>query len=143
WLRQLYAHGLCGIDGERHGAWYVTEEGWEVLKGGREVTLRPAELGGRSKKARGSAGADGSTKAPMPVLAESDAGLFEEMRRLRREFADAASVPAYHIFPDRTLIALAEAKPTDLEAMSAVHGVGRMKLEKFGEAFLEVIRTHR
>ncbi|MEO1317232.1 MAG: DNA helicase RecQ [Pseudomonadota bacterium] len=134
WLRQLFAQGLCGIDGERHGAWYVTEAGWEVLKGGREVVLRPAEA---AKK--GTSGA----KAPKPVLAGDDAPLFEAMRALRRELAAEAGVPPYVVFSDRTLIALAEARPTTPEAMASVDGVGRVKLQKFGEAFLEIIRVHR
>ncbi|MEM9763618.1 MAG: DNA helicase RecQ [Pseudomonadota bacterium] len=107
WMRQLYAQGLCGIDGERHGAWYVTEEGWQVLKGARSVVLRPAEA------ARKSSG--GGTKGPKPVLADGDAPVFEAMRALRRELAAEAGVPPYHIFPDRTLIALAEARPATLE----------------------------
>ncbi|MEM8626181.1 MAG: RecQ family ATP-dependent DNA helicase, partial [Pseudomonadota bacterium] len=140
WLRQLYAQGLCGIDGERHGAWYVTEAGWEVLRATREVVLRPAESGERRRKGQGgSAG----PRAPKPVLAEDDAPLFEEMRALRRKLATEASVPPYVIFPDRTLIALAEARPTTLEAMAAVDGVGRVKLQRFGETFLEVIRAYR
>ncbi|MEL6482727.1 MAG: HRDC domain-containing protein [Pseudomonadota bacterium] len=65
------------------------------------------------------------------------------MRALRRELAAEAGVPPYHIFPDRTLIALAEARPATLEQMAEIHGVGRMKLANFGEVFLEVIRTHR
>ncbi|MEO1274001.1 MAG: RQC domain-containing protein, partial [Pseudomonadota bacterium] len=139
WMRQLYAQGLCGIDGERHGAWYVTEEGWQVLKGARGVVLRPAEA---ARKSSGGS-VKGGAKGPKPVLAEGDAPVFEAMRALRRELAAEAGVPPYHIFPDRTLIALAEARPATLEQMAEIHGVGRMKLANFGEAFLQVIRTHR
>ena len=56
--------------------------------------------------------------------------------------ARAQKQPAYVIFPDRTLIELAQARPVDLDAMAAVHGVGAAKLQKYGAAFLAVIRDH-
>ncbi|MEL7346455.1 MAG: DNA helicase RecQ [Pseudomonadota bacterium] len=135
WLRQLYAQGLCHIDGERHGAWAVTEAGWEVLRGARPVTLRPAEAARPKRRERGSA-----ARPPMD-LSEADAALFEALRAERRRIAEEAGVPAYVIFQDRTLVALAQERPASLETMAVVHGVGRAKLEKFGEDFLAVIRT--
>jgi ATP-dependent DNA helicase RecQ len=52
----------------------------------------------------------------------------------------AANVPAYVVFPDRTLIALAAERPTTLTAMRDLHGIGARKLETYGEAFLAAIR---
>jgi len=65
--------------------------------------------------------------------------LFEVLRARRRELAAAASVPPYVIFHDSTLRAMAEAKPTTLHALGRITGVGEAKLERYGEAFLEVI----
>jgi ATP-dependent DNA helicase RecQ len=56
--------------------------------------------------------------------------------------AKAQATPAYVIFPDRTLLEMASAKPHTLDAMSAVHGVGAAKLQKYGAAFLAVIKAH-
>ena len=57
----------------------------------------------------------------------------------RRALAEAAGVPAYVIFADRTLIEMAEKRPASLDQMMGITGVGAKKLESFGRAFLEVI----
>ena len=57
----------------------------------------------------------------------------------RRALAEAARAPAYVIFPDRTLIDMAEKRPTTLDEMAAISGVGAKKLERYGRIFLEVI----
>ncbi len=71
-----------------------------------------------------------------------DADLFEELRALRRRLADEQSVPAFVVFNDATLRALAAARPTDDQAMLAVSGVGPAKLDSYGEPFLDVIRKY-
>ena len=53
--------------------------------------------------------------------------------------ADAQGVPAYVIFPDRTLIEMATARPQSLDALAGITGVGAVKLERFGATFLEVL----
>ncbi|HEX9933378.1 MAG TPA: DNA helicase RecQ [Allosphingosinicella sp.] len=73
---------------------------------------------------------------------EADDPLFEALRARRRELAAEASVPPYVIFHDSTLREMAAAKPASLRAMSEVSGVGAAKLERYGEAFVEVIRAH-
>ena len=76
----------------------------------------------------------------------SDAGydpaLFEQLRVLRRRLADEQAVPAFVVFGDVTLKGLAAAKPTNPQDMLAVSGVGPAKLERYGEAFLAVVREH-
>ena len=67
--------------------------------------------------------------------------LFEALRARRRELAAAAGVPPYVIFHDSTLRAMAEARPATLHALARVPGVGAAKLERYGEAFLEVIES--
>jgi DNA helicase-2/ATP-dependent DNA helicase PcrA len=61
-----------------------------------------------------------------------DEALFERLREWRAEQAKAASVPAYVVFTDATLIALAEARPSTERSLLAVSGVGRTKLERYG-----------
>ena len=68
--------------------------------------------------------------------------LFEALRARRRELAAGAGVPPYVIFHDSTLREMAEAKPVTREALSGVSGVGEAKLERYGDAFLEVIDAH-
>ena len=68
--------------------------------------------------------------------------LFDALRARRRELAAAAGVPPYVIFHDSTLRAMAEARPATRQALSQLSGVGAAKLERYGEAFLEVIAAH-
>jgi len=67
--------------------------------------------------------------------------LFEDLKAVRRELADKKGVPAYIVFSDATLIAMAAAKPQTEAELLNVSGVGPTKLERYGEAFLEVLRA--
>jgi len=71
----------------------------------------------------------------------SDA-LFEKMRLLRKEIAAREGIPPYIIFSDSTLRELTEKLPQDREAMLQVKGVGQVKMERFGEDFLQLIKDH-
>ncbi len=61
------------------------------------------------------------------------------LKAKRTALAKAANVPAYVVFPDRTLIEMAEKRPATLDQMARITGVGAKKLESYGAAFLEVI----
>ncbi|HXI95251.1 MAG TPA: RecQ family ATP-dependent DNA helicase, partial [Candidatus Acidoferrum sp.] len=79
----------------------------------------------------------------LPALARADAPaeLLETLKRWRRETALAAGVPAYVVFHDSTLTAIAAARPKSLNDLLRVSGVGESKLRKYGEELLEVLRT--
>ncbi|MEA3064071.1 MAG: ATP-dependent helicase RecQ, partial [Sphingomonadales bacterium] len=66
--------------------------------------------------------------------------LFEALRARRRDLAKDAGVPPYVIFHDSTLREMAELRPETLNALSRVAGVGQAKLERYGEAFVEIVR---
>ena len=68
--------------------------------------------------------------------------LFERLRERRRALASEAGVPPYVIFHDSTLREMAELKPASLGALSRISGVGTAKLERYGQAFVEVISSH-
>ena len=71
-----------------------------------------------------------------------DEELFRRLRVLRKTLADAAGVPPFVIFSDRSLVGMAAALPTDDEAFLNVHGVGTHKLERYGGKFLAEIRRY-
>ena len=73
------------------------------------------------------------------MVSDEDAPLLSALKAKRRALAEAARVPAYIIFTDRTLIEMAEARPANLDAMARIGGVGAKKLETYGAAFREVI----
>ncbi len=76
------------------------------------------------------------------VAPEHDETLFGELRVKRKELADAADVPAYVIFSDRTLIGMATYYPQSSESLLQVNGVGAVKLDRYGEVFLSLIRGY-
>jgi ATP-dependent DNA helicase RecQ len=106
----------------------LNDESLEVLRGEREVRLRDP---GTATVRR--------SKQDLESWEGVDRGLFERLRGLRRELAEARGVPAYVIFSDATLRELARARPASLEAMGAVHGVGQKKLADFGPVFVRAI----
>jgi ATP-dependent DNA helicase RecQ len=83
-----------------------------------------------------------TSKPPKIVPQDTDAALFEHLRERRLELAHEQNIPAYLIFSDKTLKAMASLKPLSKEALLEVGGVGEKKLEAFGEAFLDAIRTY-
>ena len=128
-LRQMLGRDLVRPDPERHGALRLTEAALPVLRGEAEVHLRRDALT-RAASARP------KVKA---LVAEEDAPLLSALKAKRRALAEASRVPAYVVFPDRTLIEMAETRPATLDAMARVGGVGAKKLETYGAAFLEVV----
>ena len=72
-------------------------------------------------------------------LSEEDEALFQDLRQLRKSIADRQSVPAYIVFNDTTLCDMAVKRPTTPRELLETSGVGPQKLERYGEAFLELI----
>jgi ATP-dependent DNA helicase RecQ len=129
-FRQLLGLDLIRPDPARHGALRLTEAARPVLRGDRRLELRADSV--RRAAARGE-------RAPAALVAAEDEGLLATLRAKRRALADAAGVPAYVIFPDRTLAEMATRRPASLDAMRGIIGVGAVKLERFGPEFLAVI----
>jgi len=75
-------------------------------------------------------------------LGETDAVLFEALRKMRMTIAKDLAIPPYVVFADATLIAFATQRPTTHDALLGVSGVGQAKLERYGDAFLDIIRAH-
>ncbi|HEY6830322.1 MAG TPA: ATP-dependent DNA helicase RecQ [Gemmatimonadaceae bacterium] len=106
-----------------------------------EVGAAPS-LRGQSKAKRG--GAKPKREVPaedLPVLSGADEALLARLRDLRRNISRDEQVPAYVVFPDRTLAEMAARKPTNAAALGKIRGVGPIKLERYGERFLEVLRS--
>ena len=137
-VRQLLAAGLLAVSSDGHHTLEITEASWPVLRGERPVPLREDAVvragAGRTRKASA-----GKGSAAAGELTEADRELFERLRAWRAETAKAASVPAYVVFPDTTLAAIAQHRPATLDALFAISGVGAKKLETYGDAVLEVV----
>jgi ATP-dependent DNA helicase RecQ len=106
----------------------MTEAARPILRGEAGITLRRDTV--QSAAAR---------PAVTALISDENEPLLSALKAKRRALAEAASVPAYIVFPDRTLIEMAERRPATLDDMAQITGVGAKKLESFGAAFLEVI----
>ena len=145
-FRQLVSLGLLEADVEGHGALRLTPASAAVLKGERSLSLRADAAPPPARRRRaGSANAAGAVAATGRVeiaaadLAPEAAARFEALRGWRADEARAQNVPAYVIFHDRTLRAIAAEAPRDLDALAALPGVGAAKLARYGEALLALL----
>ena len=128
-FRQMMGRDLIRPDPERHGALRMTEAARPILRGEAQITLRQDSID--------RAGTSGPVVKAM--VADEDAALLSALKAKRRALAEAQGVPAYVVFPDRTLIEMAERRPMTLDAMAGITGVGVKKLESYGPQFLAVI----
>jgi ATP-dependent DNA helicase RecQ len=133
-FRQLVAQGHLEVDVAGHGGLRLGESAREVLRGTAPVSFRdePARLP-RTQRRRVAVG------TPAEPLTSADAALFEALRAKRLALAREQGVPPYVIFHDTTLLAMARQRPRDHAALAEIPGVGRSKLERYGDIFLDVV----
>jgi ATP-dependent DNA helicase RecQ len=111
--------------------------GWDLFAG-----LPPIKAGRtRAGKPTPSRAPAPASRPQLPIDSEQDEELFSALKRLRKQIADARSIPAYLVFSDATLRAMASARPRTPGELLAVSGVGPVKLEAYGSLFLSVIKT--
>jgi ATP-dependent DNA helicase RecQ len=108
----------------------LTPLGWEVLRGHQRVEVVRAREAPRPPRRRGEEEMDGPAR-----------DLFERLRVIRRELAEDAQVPAYVIFTDASLRAMASRRPETRAQFAQIPGVGANKVAQFAGAFLAEIRA--
>jgi ATP-dependent DNA helicase RecQ len=128
-IHQLVDHGLLLRREGEFPTLQITASGMDVMRGAREVLLREPVAKKKAKR----------TAQEASSWSGVDRDLFDRLRDLRRRLAIERGVPPYMIFGDETLRELARLRPRTLEEMATVRGVGRRKLEDFGEVFLAVV----
>ena len=84
----------------------------------------------------------GKPPPPSKQEVEVDGALLAQLKQLRKRQADRLGVPAYVVFTDATLRDMCAKKPTSLEEMREISGVGAIKLQRFGEMLLTEIRNY-
>jgi ATP-dependent DNA helicase RecQ len=132
-LRQAIALGLVTVDHEQFSSLKLTEAARPVLKGEKKVQLRQYQKPVKQKRAaapRGYAELD---------LSSAEQAIFDKLRWWRVETARAHGVPAYVVFQDATLREIAKVRPTSLDALRGVSGVGEKKLASYGDEIVTLI----
>ena len=137
-IRQMVATGFLRIDIGGYGGIGITEKGLGLLRGDGEFLYREDTVIARTpKKARDSGAARGD--ASEAAFASEDTALLGALKALRLEIAKARGVPAYIVFPDRTLIDMVRRRPRTEAEFAEVNGVGAAKLKEFAVPFLAAI----
>ncbi len=132
-VRQLLARGILVARGE-YGTLALGDAAGSVLKGEQAVPLR--------RDVAGRAGAARVRKTAAADVAPADRDLFEALRAWRAETAREQGVPAYVVFGDATLRALAATRPTSAAGLEGITGIGAKKKDAYGDAVLAVVAAH-
>jgi ATP-dependent DNA helicase RecQ len=132
---ELVRLGLITADAARFNVVALTPAGRRALVDRSPIVIREAAVAPAKARA--------SKAAAAAPYADGDAELFAALRAARKHLADERDVPAYVVFSDAVLRAMARDAPATLGELRAISGVGDKKLADFGERFLAVIREHR
>ena len=136
-LRRLITAGLVDITTSEYPMPYLTAAGAAVMKGEEPVRVLPppADVGrAKEKKTR--------ARVQRELPENVDAELFERLRATRLDLAKAKGIPAYVVCHDRTLLEMAAFKPSSVEALSEIHGMGPARIASYGEPFLDAVNAH-
>jgi ATP-dependent DNA helicase RecQ len=138
-LRQLIANGALNINAAAFNTLQLNAASREVLKGETQVMLRESEAacarGSKAKRSTVSA-----TKTANAALDTAGERRFASLKAWRAEVAREHNLPAYVIFHDATLIAIAQRDPQQLSDLDGISGIGAKKLLAYGEEVLRAVR---
>ncbi|TWT31928.1 DNA helicase RecQ [Blastopirellula retiformator] len=133
WIEQLIGQRFLAKVGE-YNVLKVTPAGRELLRGEVLPKLTKPDASDRAESPKRARRADDWEGV--------DRGLFESLRNLRREKAEAAGIPAYIVFGDSSLREMARHRPSTLERFRLIKGVGEKKCQDYGEAFTQHIADY-
>jgi ATP-dependent DNA helicase RecQ len=128
----LEFEGDIEVKGNEYPTLALTSKSNDILFGGEKIIMKQAKP--REPAVR-------KTKKER-VIESIDRNLYAELKALRRVIADEKNVPAYIVFSDATLVDMCKKLPTTLSEMLEVSGVGSVKLNMYGERFLQVLKSY-
>lgn len=124
----LVAEGFLEVKGDKYPLLGLNSKAYNLLKGEEELLIKRQIIKGEQKTAK--------------AEAKVDESLFEKLRNLRREIAERQKVPPFVVFSDAALKDMSSKLPRTGEEMLEVSGVGKFKLEKYGDAFIRIINEY-
>ncbi len=143
-IRQMIAGSFLEVDIAGYSSLMITEQGNALSRGQGEFRYRADTLQALKRRSSKQAGksAFGTSQPSQPTvdLSSRDLDLLAELKKKRLSLARERGVPAYVIFPDKTLADMALKRPSNLEEFAEVKGVGKSKLQQFGETFINLMR---
>ena len=133
-FRQLVAKSLLTVDMEGHGGYSLGENYKNVLDGKEKIFLREDKFSKKSDLSKNK-----KPKSKITLINKTDETLFQALRAHRRSLAGEQKVAPFIIFHDATLLEMVEKTPITITELGRLTGVGKVKLERYGAGFLEVI----
>jgi len=131
--RQLIQQSIITQD-PRYGSLKLTENSWQILKSKTDflgfLTEEKIKKQPKPKKYKYSKSDN------------YDRDLFQKLRKKRKDLANQYNLPPYVIFPDKTLIQISEEKPTKIQQLKSIHGIGEVKYKKYAKIFFKIIEEH-
>lgn len=138
-FRQLTATGFLDVEAE-FGAFRLNRRSWELLRAQTSLLLREDDTPPRKERTKQKRAEKSLKPLHAVVSASGQPGLFEALRALRRRLAEEQGLPPYVVFHDSTLREMVQRQPRSLAELAQVPGVGKVKLERYGAAFLREIQ---
>jgi superfamily II DNA helicase RecQ len=137
----LIRAGCIAIGGDRFPTLSITDLGREVML--KQKTIPLAMPSGTMRPPSRNSGRKKSVEPAAAAVADYNAAVFEALKKWRREIAGRMSIPAYLVFPDKTLQELARVLPESPADLLNVRGIGPAKAQRFGAEALAIIAdTH-
>jgi len=127
-FRQMMGYDLIRPDMDRFGAFRMTHAARPILRDEEKIELRRDTITKETRRVK-----------VKSLVAEEDEPLFSALKAKRRALAEQLNAPAYVVFADAVLMEMARTRPANLDDFAQLSGVGAVKLERYGRAFLEVI----
>ena len=134
WVYQLIGQGSLELEGTEYPILKLNANSKAILFGDGQPRLIRTVAASASKDRR--------PAAPSDAIAHADKSLFEKLKAVRRKLASEQDVPPFIIFSDNVLIEMSAQRPSTLEGMLNVSGIGNVKLNAYGRTFLEAIQEH-
>ncbi len=134
YLNQLINLGLIEIAYDDYLKLKITPAGDEILRSNKPLQLSKPTIAKKGEKAK---------KAKKKVSTNPDNALLEALKSYRKEIAQQNKVPAYVIFHDATLNDIAAVKPKNDIELLEIQGMGKVKLQRFGEMILKIVEENK
>ncbi len=131
WIYQLLSQGMLVQDSGDRPVLKLNDVSWQVMKKQRAVRLVQPPLK-----------ADKASRADQDFWTGVDRALLDQLMKLRRDLAAKISLPPHVIFTDNVLRDMARIRPSTLDSMRSLYGIGEKKLRDYGEDFLAIINAH-
>ncbi len=135
WVYQLIGQGALELEGTEYPILKLNASSKAILFGDAEPRLIRTAAATKTKDHK-------QTATPSQALEHADKPLFEKLKAIRRTLANEQNVPPFIIFSDNVLLEMSAQRPSTLDGMLKVSGIGSVKLAAYGNRFLEVIQEH-